>query len=54
MQKADLAIGDLTITYDREQAVDFTTPWMNLGKILNIDMHVLKVYLVHHVYRCNM
>ncbi|KAF2352922.1 Ionotropic glutamate receptor [Trinorchestia longiramus] len=30
-QRADLAIGDLTITYDREQAVDFTTPWMNLG-----------------------
>lgn len=31
-QKADLAIADLTITYDREQAVDFTMPFMNLGK----------------------
>lgn len=31
-QKADLAIADLTITYDREQAVDFTTPFMPLGK----------------------
>lgn len=31
-QKADLAIGDLTITYDREQVVDFTTPFMPLGK----------------------
>ena len=31
-QKADLAIGDITITYEREQAVDFTMPWMNLGK----------------------
>ncbi|XP_050461364.1 glutamate receptor ionotropic, kainate 2 isoform X3 [Cataglyphis hispanica] len=30
-QKADLAIADLTITYDREQAVDFTTPFMPLG-----------------------
>ncbi|XP_049781525.1 glutamate receptor ionotropic, kainate 2 isoform X4 [Schistocerca cancellata] len=30
-QKADLAIADLTITYDREQAVDFTMPFMNLG-----------------------
>ena len=30
-QKADLAIADLTITYEREQAVDFTMPFMNLG-----------------------
>ncbi|XP_068244028.1 glutamate receptor ionotropic, kainate 2-like isoform X5 [Palaemon carinicauda] len=30
-QRADLAIGDLTITYEREQVVDFTMPWMNLG-----------------------
>ncbi|XP_050700937.1 glutamate receptor ionotropic, kainate 2-like isoform X2 [Eriocheir sinensis] len=30
-QRADLAIGDLTITYEREQEVDFTMPWMNLG-----------------------
>ena len=30
-QKADLAIGDITITYEREQAVDFTMPFMNLG-----------------------
>lgn len=29
--KADLAIGDLTITYEREEAVDFTMPFMNLG-----------------------
>ncbi|KAG1653679.1 Glutamate receptor ionotropic, kainate 2 [Nymphon striatum] len=28
---ADLAMGDLTITYEREQAVDFTMPFMNLG-----------------------
>lgn len=30
---ADLAITDLTITSDREEAVDFTTPFMNLGKL---------------------
>ncbi|CAB3386125.1 Hypothetical predicted protein [Cloeon dipterum] len=30
-RKADLAICDLTITYDREGAVDFTMPFMNLG-----------------------
>ena len=34
LQKADLAIADLTITYEREQAVDFTMPFMNLGKKL--------------------
>lgn len=26
-----MAIADLTITYEREQAVDFTMPFMNLG-----------------------
>ncbi|XP_045769828.1 glutamate receptor ionotropic, kainate 2 isoform X6 [Maniola jurtina] len=30
-QRADVAIADLTITYDREQVVDFTMPFMNLG-----------------------
>nr|QBB73017.1 ionotropic receptor [Protaetia brevitarsis] len=30
-KKADLAITDLTITSEREEAVDFTTPFMNLG-----------------------
>lgn len=29
--RADLAITDLTITSDREMAVDFTMPFMNLG-----------------------
>lgn len=31
-QKADLAICDLTITYERRTAVDFTMPFMTLGK----------------------
>ena len=32
-QKADLAVGDLTITYERESGVDFTMPFMNLGTL---------------------
>ena len=31
LQKADMAIADLTITYEREAAVDFTMPFMSLG-----------------------
>ncbi|CAL4131829.1 unnamed protein product [Meganyctiphanes norvegica] len=30
-QRADLAIGDVTITSRREQAVDFSMPWMHTG-----------------------
>ncbi|KFM83024.1 Glutamate receptor, ionotropic kainate 2, partial [Stegodyphus mimosarum] len=30
-KEADIAIGDLTITYDRQAAVEFTMPFMNLG-----------------------
>ncbi|XP_049845508.1 glutamate receptor ionotropic, kainate 2-like [Schistocerca gregaria] len=30
-RRADLAICDLTITYERESVVDFTMPFMNLG-----------------------
>ncbi|KAG8174237.1 hypothetical protein JTE90_013161, partial [Oedothorax gibbosus] len=29
--KTDLAIADFTITYEREQVVDFTMPFMNFG-----------------------
>ena len=31
---ADLAITDLTITADREEAVDFTSPFMDLGNTI--------------------
>ena len=31
MQRADIAITDLTINYERESAVDFTMPFMNMG-----------------------
>ncbi|XP_069184022.1 glutamate receptor ionotropic, kainate 2 isoform X2 [Procambarus clarkii] len=30
-QRAEMAITDLTINYEREQAVDFTMPFMNMG-----------------------
>ncbi|XP_021000130.2 glutamate receptor ionotropic, kainate 2 [Parasteatoda tepidariorum] len=30
-KEADIAIADLSITYEREEAVDFTMPWMTLG-----------------------
>ena len=38
LQKADLAVADLTITYEREQGVDFTMPFMNLGKFASVIM----------------
>lgn len=31
IQEADVAVGDLTISLDREKVVDFTMPFMNLG-----------------------
>ena len=31
LQKADLAVASLTISYLREQVIDFTKPFMNLG-----------------------
>jgi len=31
VQKADLAVASLTINYLREQVIDFTKPFMNLG-----------------------
>lgn len=45
-QEADLAIADLTITSDRQQAVDFTTPFMNLGNTLSIclTLHPNKIF----------
>ena len=31
LQKADLAVGSMTINYARESVIDFTKPFMNLG-----------------------
>ncbi len=31
IKKADLAVAALTISYQREQVIDFTKPFLNLG-----------------------
>jgi ionotropic kainate glutamate receptor 2 len=31
LQNADMAVAGMTITYDREQFIDFTKPFLNLG-----------------------
>lgn len=41
-QKADLAICDLTITYERESAVDFTMPFMTLGELNASPISILR------------
>ena len=35
-QRADMAMGDLSISYEREQVVDFTMPFLDLGKDENL------------------
>lgn len=45
-QKADIAICDLTITYERRTAVDFTMPFMTLGKgMINLIEQQMLIYL---------
>jgi hypothetical protein len=34
-QKADMAVIDLSITSQRQKAVDFTMPYMNTGEFFN-------------------
>lgn len=48
LQKADLAVGSMTINYARESVIDFTKPFMNLGisilfKVNNKDLLRSKV-----------
>lgn len=40
-QKADLAICDLTITHQRREVVDFSMPFMRLGRYLNVMVILL-------------
>lgn len=42
-QRADLAITDFTITSDREEAVDFTVPFMNLGMYALFKSNITKI-----------
>lgn len=48
-QKADLAICDLTITYERRTAVDFTMPFMTLGEWIIFQVIVISLKLEHSV-----
>lgn len=42
-----MAIADITITREREQDVDFTMPYMNLGK----DLKLIILYSKHiHIF----
>ena len=45
LQKADLAVADLTITYEREQGVDFTMPFMNLGVTILFEVNIQNIIL---------
>ena len=40
-QKADLAVGSMTINYARESVIDFTKPFMNLGIGILFKVHSL-------------
>lgn len=46
-KRADLAITDLTITSGREQAVDFTSPFMNLGELFYITIRIASTFLLY-------
>ena len=47
MQVADLAVADLTITWEREQGVDFTMPFMNLGVTILFQVKKVKQILAN-------
>lgn len=44
LQKADLAVGSLTINYARESVIDFTKPFMNLGISI-----LYKVFTINYI-----
>lgn len=50
-QRADLAIGDLTITYEREQIIDYSMPFMNLGKIFNRFSNSFRIFILILLHR---
>lgn len=51
LQEADLAITDLTITAEREGAVDFTMPFMNLGISLRSCEIYVKRFKIFEVFK---
>ena len=52
LQKADLAVADLTITYEREQGVDFTMPFMNLGENPSFIYSWSISHILEHEFFC--
>ena len=48
VQKADMAVIDLSITSQRQQAVDFTMPYMNTGKLDLFTSSELKVLTLNN------
>lgn len=40
-QRADLAVGSMTINYARESVIDFTKPFMNLGISILFKVNIL-------------
>ncbi|XP_013421039.1 glutamate receptor 4 [Lingula anatina] len=62
-ERADMAIGDLTISAEREKVIDFTKPFMNLGISIMIrktpgsqfditDMFIFMVPLSKEIWMC--
>lgn len=48
--EADLAIGGLTITLEREQAVEFSMPFMNLGISIMVYKPKAEVLLIFRIF----
>ena len=44
-QRADIAMADLTINYQREMVVDFTMPFLDLGKFTPMYFQMLLISL---------
>lgn len=48
-QKADLAVGSMTINYARESVIDFTKPFMNLGISILFKVRFFKNFVLFYV-----
>lgn len=45
-QKADLAVGSMTINYARESVIDFTKPFMNLGISILYKVYINYIFCI--------
>ena len=48
-QKADLAVGSMTINYAREMAIDFTKPFMNLGISILFKVAIFRIFFLNYL-----